>query len=163
MVMNSCRKNDDNSGSEKASISSSLNGGTWVCDDLYASQKGDYININVYKKNQYGDNHENLNFSCIRRNLLRQKVKPHNAATKFDSLQSTFYTLQGGDVACDYYDVLTSDTENNYIQIEGERNNYKEIWGNFSMTYIRTESCSPNSLWPDTVRLREGKFHLFIK
>ena len=161
IMINSCRKNDI-SDDEIASTSLLLNGESWVGDDMFAKQIDDYIHIRVYNKNQYGDNHEGLNFSCVRRNLSIQRVKPYEPATRFDTLQSVFYTLQGGDVGCDYYDVLVSDTINNYIQIKGQNNDYKEIWGNFSMTYIRTESCSPNSLWPDTVRLRDGKFHLYL-
>ena len=73
-----------------------------------------------------------------------------------------FSTLwEDGDAICDLYYTIPSDSANNYLQITEEKNNYKEIKGEFSLSCYRAQSCDISSL-PDTLHFRNGKFHLFL-
>jgi hypothetical protein len=69
-----------------------------------------------------------------------------------------------GDATGDTYDVLELDSINNYFHITEEKNNFKEIKGVFSLSFVRGP-ISPYTQFPnlDTVRFRNCSFHLFLK
>jgi hypothetical protein len=67
-----------------------------------------------------------------------------------------------GDVACEIFDVDQNDSTNNFVQMTKEKNNYSEIWGNYSMTFVKTSTCS-NALYPEVVQIRNGYFHVYVK
>jgi hypothetical protein len=75
-----------------------------------------------------------------------------------------FSTSADGDAGGDRYDIIESDSLNNFISITDETNNFSEIRGNFSMTFVRIfkDAISP---FPelDTVRFRDCTLHLFIR
>jgi hypothetical protein len=79
-----------------------------------------------------------------------------------NKVMSSFNTLSDdGDVLCHIYDVLESDSLNNWIKITKYDAQRKTIEGDFSITFIKTRECNTLS-YPDTIRIREGKFSTVI-
>jgi hypothetical protein len=93
--------------------------------------------------------------------LRPYKTSSYNIALK---TSASFYTMASdGDVQADTYELVESDSLNNYFNITYQKNNFKEIKGEFSATFVRIE-LSKYTQFPDldTVRIRDGKFHLFL-
>jgi hypothetical protein len=89
----------------------------------------------------------------------RSKPQPYD-----DDSTSRFFTAEphgNWDVGGDYYDVLNSDTFNNYFNITGLSNHDSEITGIFSVTVVRIDSVR-DSQYPDTIRFRNGSFTLKV-
>jgi hypothetical protein len=80
---------------------------------------------------------------------------PWNAIDAYGS----FGTAQSdGDVGCDFYEIIESDSTNNWVRIEKQSNEYNEVWGSFSMHLYRTRTCS-STIYPDTLLITNGEFH----
>jgi hypothetical protein len=76
---------------------------------------------------------------------------------------ASFSTMQDdGDVWCDLYEVVESDSINNWVHITQQNKNFTEIWGEFSITLHRKSGC-PSSVYPDTLRIKDGEFHIYLK
>lgn len=74
-----------------------------------------------------------------------------------------FFTYQDdGDVACDTYEIIETDSVNNWIKVTKQTNNYAEVWGTFSATFFRKQGCSATK-YADTLRFRDGVFHAYLK
>ena len=102
---------------------------------------------------------EFIYLTSIPKTLLRQNL--YSDFTNNDLASSLYFTNDlEDDVGCDYYHVYEADSLNNWIQITKEVNNYGEIWGEFSVTYLKESGC-PDSPYPDTVRIRNGTFHIW--
>lgn len=87
-----------------------------------------------------------------------------NDSTTLGLPGSNYGTLKDdGDVACDYYDLLLSDSINNYIELTEVGTEQKRFKGRFSVTYLRTNTniCDETKL--DTLRFRNGEFFLKLK
>jgi hypothetical protein len=81
---------------------------------------------------------------------------------KPNRVMSTFSTLSDdGDVGCHLFQVLEKDSLNNWVRITKYNEKTKELSGEFSVTYIKTEECATFS-YPDTIRIRNGVFHTKI-
>jgi hypothetical protein len=108
----------------------------------------------------------NLSFGKIKlvsgiQTLHRYKPNKYNLA--IESSTSFFTMTSDGDVLADTYELVESDSLNNFFNITAQKNNFKEIKGEFSATFVRIE-LSKHTQFPnlDTVRIRDGKFHLFL-
>jgi hypothetical protein len=110
---------------------------------------------------------EILSLSLLNKNNYVQRlyIKDVNVTINPDSAKTyaSFGTMQeDGCVGCDNYQVIETDSVNNWFQITEQRNNYSEIWGKFCVSFYRVLSCS-TSIYPDTLKFREGAFHLQLK
>lgn len=110
---------------------------------------------------------QSLSFSVVRKSIGFQRLYKETQLlnTNPDSANTcaSFSTTQDdGDVLCDIYEVIEADSLTNYIQITKETGNYKEVWGTFSVNFVRTRGCSESTL-PDTLRIRDGQFHVVLQ
>ncbi len=80
------------------------------------------------------------------------------------AINSTSYTTlqDDGDVVCDIYDLWVADSLNNYVEMADFDIGKKLFEGTFSGTYIRNRAICDESK-PDTLRFREGTFHIKLK
>ncbi|MBX3163054.1 MAG: hypothetical protein KF900_01120 [Bacteroidetes bacterium] len=102
----------------------------------------------------------------VKKNLISQKV--YNIVNGVNSVPKKTYAFfhtywTDGDVFCENFDIPETDTLNNYIQITKQNNNYKEVFGVFSLTLIKTQDCKERQYPDDTMRIRNGYFHLYLK
>jgi hypothetical protein len=108
---------------------------------------------------------EILTFGDIRKNKNMQLIEKLQIGNPYTANLDSAYnwssfgtTRDDGDVNCDYYRVWESDSTNNWIQITKEKDNYKEVWGTYSVTFLRESGCA-SSPYTDTLRFRNGSFH----
>lgn len=107
---------------------------------------------------------EIFGFLYFEKSTERQKLINHDsivAFTPWDAIHAygSFSTSQSdGDVACDFYKVIETDSTNNWVRIDKEKGNYTEVWGSFGMHLYRTRTCS-SSIYPDTLMITNGEFH----
>lgn len=82
-----------------------------------------------------------------------------------DSLKTTavYYSLtDDGDVICDHYNVIESDSLSNFVQVDSYDKNSSEVSGKFSFKMlIKLPKC--NSSAPDTLVFKNGSFHTVIR
>lgn len=81
---------------------------------------------------------------------------PHLATKVYGS----FHTSQqgNGDVLCDSYQVIETDTVHNWLRIDKQVNDFAEVWGSFEMKLYREIGCN-TSPYPDTLHITEGRFY----
>ena len=76
-----------------------------------------------------------------------------------------FSTLwQDGEQPCAGYMIDSTDSLNNWISIDQQKNDFERVWGTFSMTLIRDTSyvevpCYRNP-YGDTIKIRNGRFYV---
>lgn len=78
-----------------------------------------------------------------------------------DTVGGSFGTLQSYDVLCDSYIVIEQDSINNWVRIDKQQNDFKEVWGSFSMHMYKEDGCA-SSLYADTILITDGKFHFSL-
>lgn len=110
---------------------------------------------------------DQLNLSFLRRTKDHQTLLSMDSLATVDPVNSrtsaSFGTTQDdGDVLCDQFEVIDSESANNYLLITKEDNNFSEIWGKFAISLKKTVSCA-ESEYPDIIRFTDGEFHVFLK
>ncbi len=162
IAFSACRKKDKTEPS-KGEVQCEYNGVSWVPDLVVFTNDNPYnVEGNLYFKIIKSNNNvrkEFLYLSNISKTLFKQKL--YSGFTDSDSTTSHYFTNDlEEDAGCDYYQVYEADSLNNWVQITKEINDYGEIWGKFSVTYLKETGC-PGSPYPDTVRIRNGAFHIW--
>ncbi len=71
--------------------------------------------------------------------------------------------IEAGEFFCTTYNVYAGDSSNNWVQIERQEDNFRKVWGSYSMTMVKDTSisdgtCTRNT-YGDTVRIRNAKFY----
>lgn len=71
--------------------------------------------------------------------------------------------IEAGEFFCTDYKVYADDSLNNWLEIERQEDNYRKVWGSYSITMIKDTSmldgtCTRNT-YGDTVRIRNAKFY----
>ncbi|WP_417589825.1 hypothetical protein [Owenweeksia hongkongensis] len=66
-----------------------------------------------------------------------------------------------GDVTCDIFNVIEQDSVNNWVRINKQQDDFKKVWGSFSLHLYRTESCS-STMYPDTLLITDGQFYFSL-
>lgn len=142
-------------------LSCTINGVPWT-GSLRPFDRDSVMEINCSKIKMIDDVKvpwESLNIQYIRKKLISQTIYAHLNPPSYKT-ESTFVTAQDdGDVACDYYKVIEDDSLTNHFIIDSLKNDYKEIWGTFNINFLRLFGC-PLSSYPDTLRIRDGIFHI---
>jgi len=106
---------------------------------------------------------EVLSLGLIPRTTSQQTLYPRDSLVTQNPdsarIYASFTTRQGdGDVGCDGFRVLTQDSANNWVRITRQENNYQKVWGEFSVTMVRTRGCAASPYAADTLRFRNGEF-----
>lgn len=82
-----------------------------------------------------------------------------------DSLKTiaVYYSLtDDGDVICDHYNVIESDSLSNFVQVDSYDKNSSEVSGKFSFKMlIKLPKCNLSA--PDTLVFKNGSFHTVIR
>lgn len=110
---------------------------------------------------------DQLGLSFLYRTKDQQRLFSTDSIANYDPANSrtsaSFGTTQDdGDVMCDLFEVIDSESENNYFIITKEENDFSEIWGKFAVSLKKTISCSASE-YPDIIRFTDGEFHVFLK
>lgn len=169
----SCKKvkkvvNKGNAGME-------INGQPWQSDNGYMTVIYDSILTFNFAKGKFVEGRffsdETLLLLSIRKQMGRQAMfdipfsnyRPEEMlAGKGFSLFGTY--LQQGHEVCSQYMVYKDDSLNNWMHIEREEDDFKKIWGSFSMTMVTDTSynwggnCAKNP-YSDTIRIRNATFY----
>ena len=71
--------------------------------------------------------------------------------------------MEAGEFYCTDYKVYAADSLNNWFQIERQEDNFRKVWGSYSITMIKDTSfldgtCTRNT-YGDTVRIRNARFY----
>ncbi len=144
-------------------MSCEYNGTQWEASQVFAwaTTRPDTIDrIEINKSNlDKGALFEEIKIINLRKTLSIQRFQHLwvYSSNNTDSL-SAFYKTIDYDAFCDGYEIWDADSLNNWVQITQENNDYSEIWGKFSATFIKVFSCSTA---PDTVRIRNANFHIW--
>ncbi len=149
------------------SVYVNLNGQPYVSIIILDSKTATFsFALRKIKNNNLRGNESSLILQNLKYKLGIQTIyKTNNDSTDLIKSTSNFYTsTYDGDVLADVYGIIESDSANNYFNIVEEKNNFSEISGVFSLTFVRTGKGNATQ-FPDmdTVRLRNGSFHLFLK
>lgn len=149
------------------SMSVEINGISWSGETSIAPVEK--VNFNV-RKDKVIDGvivpWENFSIGYFNKILGKQHIYPYDTNAVFDPVinrTASFTTRQDdGDVLCDYFDVIEADSLDNWVQITREENNFGEVWGVFQVSLYRVNGCAA-SIYPDTLRLTNGTFHLVLE
>ena len=161
IVLFSCKKNDEY---PKGNAQAQLNGNDWEAERAYANpsrfSKSNLIEIYIVK-NPNADVSQHLAFGNVEKTLVRQPmVQMVGNVDTPEKLWTSFIISQDYDVTGDEYDLVESDTANNWLQITSADADFtKNIKGTFSATYYKAYSY-PGSPNPDTIRIRNGSFYI---
>ena len=110
---------------------------------------------------------EAMPFSWVQKKIGKVILYDYMARRNQDSLRKyprcSFYTLQEhGEIPCESFRIVDADSVNNYIELTGQKDNFSEVWGNFSVTFYKESTCYKGH-YPDTIRFRNGKFHFYLR
>lgn len=117
------------------------------------------LDIGAFNSCKYNDTSYgfSLHLLYLRNTLEKQFLSKYSSGKKLSS--GLFVSLQQYDVTGDEYDILESDSANNWIQIiKANKNFTRDIEGKFSCTFVKYKSFH-ESPFPDTIRIREGYFY----
>ena len=106
-----------------------------------------------------------LSFNFLRKELGRKTVFNRRMEEWITTLENTptiaSFNLQNNDFGflSEAFRPLESDSVNNWIEITKQEDNYKKVWGKFSITLIK-EGTNQTPNYPDTLRIRNGSFYV---
>jgi len=77
---------------------------------------------------------------------------------------SRFSTMaDDGDAGCEFFELeQDGDSAINWIQVTRQNNDFKEVWGVFSVNLVKTQDCSER-FYSDRLVIRNGYFHAIVK
>lgn len=161
LCFNSCKKNK-NTLPTSGNGSATFNGTKWEANSVRGGMTDSTINfsLDIDKLNEFNDPYpyESL---FIHIYINKEKQFLLNGFSIIPTAK--FYTLiEQGHASNEDFDVLESDTENNWVQITEEKNGFKEIKGKFSLTLIKTSTGIDPNRYPDTLRIRDGVFSVTL-
>ena len=141
--------------------SATINGKAW------AAWPSAWVNL-IHKNNWFIVIDSFDRFNILRQGLTLKKVPftpgiypVVNAAPQLnDSLVGADFTYWEADLALGYYTVLESDSSS-FVTLESYDPTTKELRGTFDLTFI--VSHRPYTGAPDTLRVRNGRFHTKVR
>lgn len=162
LILTACNKEKIESNGK---VSALLNGMFWQ-GEIRAATRFDKLDLVMEKYQHIGNNFlpwETMQIVYFQKNLLKQRIIPSDSLKVYapwDAIHAygNFSTAQSdGDVACDLYQIIESDSTNNWVRIDREAGNYSQVWGSFAMHLYRTQTCN-STVYPDTLLITNGKF-----
>ncbi len=114
-------------------------------DDMLT--KGEYLIINILKGKTLG-------------RIPMKNID--NIELEQDSLSSiSFLLLPEYHNLCRSFRMYDVDSNNNWVEIIKQEDNFKKIWGKFNVTLVSDEyNCGLAYPYPDTLRIREAEFYV---
>jgi len=153
LFLGSCKKTENNA----AVVSVKLNNTEHNCSLINYSVKENKANFTVinYERTSYVDN--KIMFWEIP--ITPGKYQFHTITrdsngVPYQKPYCNFFVIVGGDAGCGSWDVLNSDSLNNYITIDSSTTEHK-VSGTFSISFIKMTPCAG---YPDTLRFSKGNF-----
>ncbi len=74
-----------------------------------------------------------------------------------------FTMADDGDVGCESFELeQDGDSATNWVQVKRQNNDFKEVWGVFSVNLVKTQDCSER-FYSDRILIRNGYFHAIVK
>jgi len=146
-----------------------INGAYWE-GKIRASERFEKFDLVLEKQKKIGGtwvDWETIGLVYFNKNLQTQKLINSDSIKTFapwDAVDAygSFSTAQDdGDVTCDMYGIIESDSTSNWVRIDKQKNNYSEVWGSFGMHLYRKRSCS-STIYPDTLFITNGQFHFVL-
>lgn len=77
-----------------------------------------------------------------------------------DTVFGSFDTRSDIHIGGDSYAVIEQDSINNWVRIDKQQNNFKEMWGSFRMHLYKASDRT--DLYADTILITDGKFHFSL-
>lgn len=172
IVIDSCKKKDKQ---ELETSSFTINGNHWNSEKLSSSWQSDSkfsfsYGKGIHKSGEIGNTYntfdEILNFNLIDKKLGRQIIPIITFAAIAGLNQDSppfavFGTFHDeGCVGCEMFYVGGTDVENNWIEITKQEDNFKKIWGKFSLTMVKDSIDCDLAHYPNVIQIRNGEFYL---
>ncbi|AEV31830.1 hypothetical protein Oweho_0817 [Owenweeksia hongkongensis DSM 17368] len=168
--MISCERDETGDIETQGKASAKINGMDWGAE-VNSRHRGDKVSIIMTHFEEIDG--MMVPWEDIGISMIRKKEDSIQRIFMLDSLISTapwlvttvsgsFSTNQElGHVQCDYYEVIEQDSVNNWVRINQQKNDFKKVWGSFSMHLYRTSSCS-STIYPDTLLITDGQFYFVL-
>lgn len=149
------------------SMSVEINGNIWSGDTKVApSERLNFYGLTYKTIDGVTVTWENLSLGFFDMAQGKQRIYPYDTNAVFNPYLAKTASLEAyqadGDVGCDLFDVIEADSLDNWVQITREENNFGEVWGVFQVSLYRVNGCAA-SIYPDTLRLTNGTFHLVLE
>lgn len=152
----------------KGTVTATINGVLWRGFPHVDSLNNFSFTATQYRKS--GNNYlpqEIFSIFKIRKIIVSQIIHKSDSTLNLTPLIAKTSAFFGtfkpdGDVTCEDFSVIDSDSANNLVQITKQINNYSEVYGTFKLSLIKTINCS-TSHYSDTIKLNNGYFHLKLK
>lgn len=65
------------------------------------------------------------------------------------------------DVGCEIFEVIESDSINNWVVLDSQSNDFSEVSGRFALHMYKVQGCDADK-YADTLRITDGKFHFSL-
>ena len=155
----SCKKKEEHI-YDFGEASATRNGEVWNAKVVCDNRNPNFLLSMSRGENRYTGTLHISNFEPVleRQQLVKYLSSGIGSGPEGRLCNSRFISMLD-DQSCDRFDLLEADSANNYIRITRQENNYDEIWGEFSATYIRTGVTCNSEEFADTLIFRDGTFH----
>lgn len=171
----SCVKNKDTS-SLPSKVAMSINDHNWQSDTILLYQSGEITISFSFAKGIHNPNHQDnagiaydevLHFSFIKKIKGKQMLnlpyymQPENSDRYLPTTKFITYVDQGC-VTCQGYYIDSTRMEENWVEIDRQKNNYQKVWGRFNLVLINrnlVDGCKETG-YPDTLYIKSQEFYL---
>ena len=143
-------------------VAMNINGSAWMSTNVTYHRSYDIFRFDAIGSEKNGiSRKETFALGYLERDLLPHRFTVPKYISQFQ-IGVGFFFSNGleADGGCDSYVILEADSANNKYQITREAGNFSEVWGTFSGTFIRDDSCSESIRKVDTLYITNGTFHL---
>ena len=170
ITIGSCKKKDKE---PSGTCSFTINGKEWKGDKQVSTWQSETKfsftygkGINFEEGYDYATYDQSLNFNLVDKKLGRQTIPIIKFLDISDLTEDSapfvlFSTFtQQGCTGCEMFYVGGTDVENNWIEVTKQEDNFKKIWGKFSLTMVKDSVDCFLARYPNTIEVRNGSFYL---
>lgn len=148
-----------------AEMSMDINGSFWSTDSsvnalLLWEKDTSFIDMAASKDLGGTCSEFSFSFHNIPLKLGRHSLFRHVTGNYEIPQYTVFYGVGDCHSSCDVFSLLEADSANNWIAFTSERDRFTEFSGEFSATFVRTQGCPITHFPDDTLRIRNGRFHM---
>jgi hypothetical protein len=166
MLLVSCNKDHETDDPYWGTVTALQNGQAWSARIIgnHTSTYTAAFNLSFSRSNQAGFERESIGILNIAWKTGWNRVYKIDYLIP-DSLKTTavYYSVtDDGDVICDHYHVIDTDSLFNFVQVGSYDNNTREVRGNFSLKMlVKLPKCNLSA--PDTLIFSNGTFHTIVR
>lgn len=151
----SCRKEDKES---RYRITANLNGKAYDSQPYVSRNSPNLVSFGLRVLNASGFIKSELAINFLPFSTGRYQLHPIDSNGGQPIRPTAFFgALNGGDVGCGHWILLSADSQKNVVIVEEADDNFIE--GRFSATFLKVEDCDA-TFYADTLRFTDGYFHL---